>query len=83
MGFLEQSIEGPARDLSWLQFAATAPWFPHQIAFDARRLNDPAGAQRMADAGYNTIQAEFSWEAIANRHLAFYDKFMDFQPLGG
>lgn len=33
-------------------------------------------SDRMAEAGRQTIQEQYSWEAIAQRHIAFYDKFM-------
>ncbi len=33
-------------------------------------------SDRIAEAGRQTIQEQYSWEAIAQRHIAFYDKFM-------
>ena len=39
-------------------------------------LSDSKLAGRLADEGRNTIQRSYSWEAIADRHIAFYEKFM-------
>lgn len=33
-------------------------------------------AQRLGKRGCETVRKEFSWEAIAEKHIAFYDKFM-------
>ena len=34
-------------------------------------------SDRMAEAGRQTIQEQYSWEAIAQRHIAFYRKFIE------
>ena len=39
-------------------------------------LSDSKLAGRLADEGRNTIQRSYSWEAIADRHIAFYEKFL-------
>ena len=39
-------------------------------------LKDSKMAKRVGSKGYETIQQFFSWEAIAERHLAFYKRFM-------
>jgi len=41
-----------------------------------RLLDDPQTSQRLGEAGRETIIREYSWEAIAERHIAFYDEFM-------
>jgi len=38
-------------------------------------LGDRALAAKLAEGGRRTVLAEFSWEAIAARHLAFYEKY--------
>ncbi len=40
-------------------------------------LKDQRLAERLGKAGHRTIQDHFSWEAIAERYLAFYEKFMN------
>jgi glycosyltransferase involved in cell wall biosynthesis len=39
-------------------------------------LQDEEQAQRLGQNGCETIRKEYSWEAIARRHIAFYQKFM-------
>ena len=39
-------------------------------------LEDRPLAERMGQEGRSTIHRDFSWEAIAERHVIFYDKFM-------
>ena len=39
-------------------------------------INDKAYKQKLAAAAYKKIQEEYSWEAIAKRFLAFFDKYM-------
>jgi len=39
-------------------------------------LNDPSLARRLGEAGRSTIQKEYSWEAIAEKHITFYNRFM-------
>ncbi len=39
-------------------------------------LKDPQKAKRIGDAGAETVKSYLSWEAIARRHLEFYDKFI-------
>jgi mannosylfructose-phosphate synthase len=39
-------------------------------------LQDEKQAQRLGQNGCETIRKEYSWEAIARRHMAFYQKFM-------
>lgn len=39
-------------------------------------LKDPKKANRIGEAGAETVQSYLSWEAIARRHLEFYEKFM-------
>jgi starch synthase len=41
-----------------------------------RLLNDPDLAQRLGRKGRETILEQYSWEAIAERHLAFYRRFI-------
>jgi glycosyltransferase involved in cell wall biosynthesis len=41
-----------------------------------RLLKDRALGRRLGEAGRQTIVAQFSWEAIAERHIAFYRRFM-------
>jgi glycosyltransferase involved in cell wall biosynthesis len=40
-------------------------------------LKDQQLAETMGREGCNTIHRYFSWEAIAERHIAFYEKFMN------
>ncbi len=40
-------------------------------------LKDARLAERLGKAGHKNIQEYFSWDAIAARYLAFYEKFMD------
>ena len=40
-------------------------------------LKDRRLAERLGRVGHRTIQDHFSWEAIAERYLAFYEKYMD------
>ncbi len=40
-------------------------------------LKDARLAERLGKTGHKTIQEYFSWEAIAERYLAFYEKFMN------
>ncbi len=40
-------------------------------------LRDPSLARRLGEASRSTIQKEYSWEAIAEKHVAFYEHFMD------
>jgi mannosylfructose-phosphate synthase len=40
-------------------------------------LNDRKMATRLGQAGRTTIHKHFSWEAIAEKHIAFYKKFID------
>lgn len=40
-------------------------------------LKDRQLADRMGEAGCKTIQRHFSWEAIAEKHIAFYEKFLE------
>lgn len=37
-------------------------------------LNDSKFSMQLADAGHDTIQRSYSWAAIADRHIAFYNK---------
>jgi len=39
-------------------------------------LKDPQKAKQIGDAGAETVKSYLSWEAIARRHLEFYEKFM-------
>jgi len=39
-------------------------------------LSSKSLAEKLGIEGYHTIQKFFSWEAIAGKHLEFYDKFM-------
>ncbi len=39
-------------------------------------LSDPDRADKIGRAGCGTIREEYSWEAIAQKHLSFYEKFM-------
>ncbi|MBW2167930.1 MAG: glycosyltransferase, partial [Deltaproteobacteria bacterium] len=39
-------------------------------------LKDREKAERIGKAGAHTVKDYLSWEAIARRHLEFYDKFM-------
>jgi len=39
-------------------------------------LKDREKAERIGKAGAQTVKDYLSWEAIARRHLEFYDKFM-------
>lgn len=39
-------------------------------------LKDQRLARSIGKEGYKTIHRYFSWEAIAKRHIAFYEKFM-------
>jgi glycosyltransferase involved in cell wall biosynthesis len=41
-----------------------------------RLLKEPESAKLMGKRGCETIQRYFSWEAIADKHYAFYDKFI-------
>jgi len=38
-------------------------------------LNDPSLARRLGEASRSTIQKEYSWEAIAEKHITFYERF--------
>jgi glycosyltransferase involved in cell wall biosynthesis len=38
-------------------------------------LNAPKSAEGMGLKGRETIQKSYSWEAIADKHFAFYDRF--------
>jgi len=40
-------------------------------------LRDRQLAESMGQRGYKTIHRYFSWEAIAEKHIAFYEKFMN------
>lgn len=40
-------------------------------------LKDQQLAERMGQAGCGTVRRDFSWEAIAGRYIAFYEKFMN------
>jgi mannosylfructose-phosphate synthase len=40
-------------------------------------IKDRRLAERLGKAGHKNIQEYYSWEAIAERYLAFYKKFMD------
>lgn len=40
-----------------------------------RFLKEPKSAERMGLRGCETIQKYFSWEAIADKHFAFYGRF--------
>jgi mannosylfructose-phosphate synthase len=40
-------------------------------------LNDKKMAARLGQEGCKTIHKHFSWEVIAEKHIAFYKKFMD------
>jgi len=40
-------------------------------------LKDPKLAESMGKEGSKTVHRYFSWEAIAGRHISFYEKFMD------
>ena len=40
-------------------------------------LKDPKLAESMGKEGCKTVRRYFSWEAIAERHISFYEKFMD------
>jgi mannosylfructose-phosphate synthase len=40
-------------------------------------LEDDALARRYGDAGRETILTHYSWEAIADRHIEFYRRFMN------
>jgi mannosylfructose-phosphate synthase len=39
-------------------------------------LNEPKSAEGMGLRGRETIQKSYSWEAIADKHFAFYDRFI-------
>jgi mannosylfructose-phosphate synthase len=41
-----------------------------------RLLQEPALAERLGEQGREIICQEYSWQAIAERHLAFYSRFM-------
>ena len=41
-----------------------------------RILNDKPLAERLGEEGSDTIVRYYSWEAIAERHLEFYDKYI-------
>jgi mannosylfructose-phosphate synthase len=41
-----------------------------------RLLEDRQRSSRLGEAGRETIIKEYSWEAIAERHIAFYGEFM-------
>ena len=41
-----------------------------------RLLRDESLGERLGEAGRETIIRQYSWEAIAERHIAFYRKFM-------
>jgi mannosylfructose-phosphate synthase len=41
-----------------------------------RLLNDRPLAERLGDSGRTTVQEQYSWEAIAARHLAFYKEYL-------
>jgi mannosylfructose-phosphate synthase len=41
-----------------------------------RAATDEDLAARLVAAGHETIAREFTWEAIAEKHLAFYEKFI-------
>jgi mannosylfructose-phosphate synthase len=40
-------------------------------------LEDPENARELGQAGMDSVRREFSWEAIARKHLAFYRTFME------
>ena len=40
-------------------------------------LKDRRLAESMGQEGCKTVHSSFSWEAIAERHIAFYEKFMN------
>lgn len=40
-------------------------------------LKDRQLAESMGKEGYKTIQKYYSWEAIAEKHIAFYERFME------
>lgn len=42
-----------------------------------RLLDDPRMAERIGKAGRATVIEEFSWEAIARRHLALFHNYLD------
>jgi mannosylfructose-phosphate synthase len=39
-------------------------------------LADPERARRLGQAGYQKVLEQYSWEAIANKTLAFYEQFI-------
>ncbi len=41
-----------------------------------RLLREPEVAEQMGSRGRETIQRSYSWEAIADKHFAFYEKFI-------
>jgi mannosylfructose-phosphate synthase len=41
-----------------------------------RLLNDPQLADNLGEAGRSTVIEEYSWEAIARRHLALFEKYL-------
>ncbi len=41
-----------------------------------RASTDEALAAKLVAAGHETIAREFTWEAIAKKHVAFYDRFV-------
>jgi glycosyltransferase involved in cell wall biosynthesis len=42
-----------------------------------RLLRDRPLAERLGQAGHDTIRTQFSWDEIAARHVAFYRRYMD------
>lgn len=42
-----------------------------------RLLNEPTLAERIGRAGRETVRERFSWEAIARRHLEFYQRYLN------
>ena len=54
------------------------PSDPHEFAGAMiRLLADRPLAERLGQAGHDTIRTQFSWEEIAARHVAFYRRYMD------
>jgi mannosylfructose-phosphate synthase len=42
-----------------------------------RLLNDPGMLEDMGQRAYRHIHEHYSWDAIARRHIAFYNRYMD------
>ncbi len=40
-------------------------------------LNDVPTTKRLGRAAYDTVQKHYSWEAIAEKHIAFYQKYIN------